>query len=141
MADCRKCELNTNCPGFAECPKMEKFTVVAGKYDFDDEEPQGDGRNYKFIGEPKSNLTEAIEELKTVVDYPFCEIEFTASNGERFILQPTPDDRPVLIESVCTHCKAEIKKLGNGLWLNAKHDLAQYCWVDPVHGSKLHEPK
>lgn len=24
MTDCRKCELNDNCPGFADCPKMEQ---------------------------------------------------------------------------------------------------------------------
>ena len=49
----------------------------------------------------------------------------------------------------CKHCgRKVVKDEGGELWLDAGHSrvyingvrqLDQYCWVDPVHGSQLHE--
>lgn len=39
----------------------------------------------------------------------------------------------------CKHCNAEIKK-DRALWVSARDVAPQYCWIDPMHGSQLHEP-
>jgi hypothetical protein len=118
----------------------EKFVVVAGKYESPEEEGD-DGRNYKFSGEPKSNLTEAITELLTVSDYHFSEIEFRDANGKHWIVSAYPDKRPRFDK--CKHCSKPIMQRQDDVWvLNTKRIKAddQYCWMDPEHGSQLHEP-
>lgn len=42
---------------------------------------------------------------------------------------------------VCKHCQAAVRQIGNQWHSVANSVLPQYCWVDPVHGSQLHEPK
>jgi hypothetical protein len=119
--------------------RNEKFVVVAGKYERS-EDAEDDGRNYKFSGEPKANLTEAITELVTVSGYPFSEIEFCDANGKHWIVGAYPDTRPRL--DTCKHCGVKIVSNDKGLWLNTQLQVFnQYCFVDPQGGSKLHEPE
>lgn len=42
--------------------------------------------------------------------------------------------------NICKHCGRKIVRNVKGLWLDDKESLSQYCWVDPVQGSQLHEP-
>lgn len=39
----------------------------------------------------------------------------------------------------CILCKTPVQQKGDQ-WVCERDVLAQYCWVDPVHGSQLHEP-
>lgn len=46
----------------------------------------------------------------------------------------------------CKHCgKKVVRDEGGRLWLDAGHShidmhgTQQYCWIDPLHGSQLHE--
>ena len=43
--------------------------------------------------------------------------------------------------AVCKHCQAPIRSHETQWYSVAQTVLPQYCWVDPVHGSQLHEPK
>lgn len=47
------------------------------------------------------------------------------------------------IAYVCRHCNAAIRQVPSSeQWLSVAYTvLPQYCWVDPAHGSKLHEPQ
>lgn len=40
----------------------------------------------------------------------------------------------------CVHCKVEIVKVADTWHSTSALTLSQYCWVDPVYGSQLHEP-
>lgn len=41
----------------------------------------------------------------------------------------------------CKHCSTDVKLDKHGQqWVCDRHVLPQYCWVDPVKGSQLHEP-
>ncbi len=48
--------------------------------------------------------------------------------------------------SICKHCNASIKHDPNDprhnpeLWYDTGMTCNQYCWIDPVEGSQLHEP-
>lgn len=42
---------------------------------------------------------------------------------------------------VCRHCQSAVHRVGNQWHSVANSVLPQYCWVDPMHGSQLHEPK
>lgn len=53
--------------------------------------------------------------------------------------------RERLLLATCKNCKRPItySQGDNGLWFEKTHDVqlgAQYCWMDPQHGSQLHEP-
>ena len=49
---------------------------------------------------------------------------------------------PGMLKTTCKHCKAAIVPSHDGkLWLNGNPDTPQYCWVDFVKGSQLHEPE
>lgn len=40
----------------------------------------------------------------------------------------------------CKHCGTEVVRTVGGQWITPNSNLLpQYCWVDPQHGSKLHE--
>lgn len=41
--------------------------------------------------------------------------------------------------SKCKHCGKHITQVGD-LWKDASSVIPQYCWVDEVAGSKLHQP-
>lgn len=43
-------------------------------------------------------------------------------------------------ESKCIHCKKQIVLINNR-WLSDENTFPQYCWIDPMHGSQLHEPE
>lgn len=117
----------------AKLDALEKnqFVVVAGKYE-SPMAPDDDGRNYKFSGEPKSSLTEAVAELMTVSDYPFSEIEFTDANGKHWILDvhentnaclpDTPED-PAESEAVTYALYSYDQK---GYWHRTKHMWTQW---------------
>ena len=40
----------------------------------------------------------------------------------------------------CIQCGAEIVEGNDGLYHDNKPDLSQYCYADPVAGSRLHDP-
>jgi hypothetical protein len=61
---------------------MDKFVVVAGKYDHDGE------RNYKYSSEEFFILAEAIADAEKCFGYPFVEIELTTAAGKQFIITP-----------------------------------------------------
>jgi hypothetical protein len=42
--------------------------------------------------------------------------------------------------TTCKHCHQEITKSPQGGWDSTAPVIPQYCWVDPEHGSQLHEP-
>lgn len=42
--------------------------------------------------------------------------------------------------AVCRHGQSAVYLVGNQWHIVANLVLPQYCWVDPVHGSQLHEP-
>jgi hypothetical protein len=42
--------------------------------------------------------------------------------------------------NVCRHCNKEITQINGRMWCGGSKMFSQYCWVDPVEGSQLHEP-
>lgn len=44
------------------------------------------------------------------------------------------------VYSTCVFCKKPIEKDCEGVWRSKAKLLTQYCWVDEVKGSQLHEP-
>jgi hypothetical protein len=50
-----------------------------------------------------------------------------------------------MLTAICIHCNRNItyQQGDNGVWYEETKDVqlgAQYCWMDPVNGSKLHQP-
>lgn len=46
-----------------------------------------------------------------------------------------------MIKSICIHCQKNIENLdGSNLWYADSEITPQYCFIDPVNGSRLHEP-
>ena len=42
----------------------------------------------------------------------------------------------------CKHCDAKVRfDYEHRQWRSHSEPLPQYCYADPVHGSRLHEPK
>jgi hypothetical protein len=42
--------------------------------------------------------------------------------------------------ATCKHCSKEIRYYSGRLWHDSSVVFPQYCYVDPAHGSRLHEP-
>jgi len=49
--------------------------------------------------------------------------------------------RVQLKTSTCKHCGRKIRHLAGDLWIDDTETHEQYCMMDPVHGSRLHQPK
>lgn len=46
------------------------------------------------------------------------------------------------LHGYCKYCHEFLREGTNGLWHDdGKDTFTQYCWVDPEHGSQVHEPK
>jgi len=56
------------------------FQVIAGKYDHNQE------RDVKVVSEPWPTLDAAMADAKTCAGYHFIDIEYTALNGEVFLI-------------------------------------------------------
>ncbi len=44
------------------------------------------------------------------------------------------------MHSTCKHCHQPLSQTSQGLWVSPDSVIPQYCWVDEVQGSQLHEP-
>jgi hypothetical protein len=44
------------------------------------------------------------------------------------------------LTSHCIHCGKYLERQSGGLWNGPNMIAPQYCWIDPEHGSRLHEP-
>lgn len=45
------------------------------------------------------------------------------------------------VKSICVHCKKNITHVSGRMWNSEDESIIpQYCWIDPVEGSRLHEP-
>lgn len=42
--------------------------------------------------------------------------------------------------TTCKHCGQPITHIAGRLWHNESKVLPQYCWVNPVGGSRMHQP-
>lgn len=42
--------------------------------------------------------------------------------------------------SVCKHCGRKITHVTGKLWIDSTEVHEAYCMMDPIHGSRLHEP-
>lgn len=50
-----------------------------------------------------------------------------------------------MLKAQCKHCQRPItyQQGDNGIWYEETPEVqiaAQYCWIDPVGGSQLHQP-
>ena len=51
----------------------------------------------------------------------------------------TEVEMPV-IDVHCKHCEQKLTHQSGRIWFGEKDIEPQYCWIDPAHGSQLHEP-
>lgn len=45
-----------------------------------------------------------------------------------------------VIDVRCKHCEQKLVHMNGSLWFGETDIAPQYCWIDPLHGSKLHAP-
>ena len=64
-------------------------------------------------------------------DFTFSQLRSlnTPSVAAHFTLRP----------HTCCHCGEVVFRVGDQWHQKPKHETSQYCWVDPVSGSQLHE--
>jgi hypothetical protein len=46
-----------------------------------------------------------------------------------------------MLKATCKHCKKEIVHYQGNMWLDDGFLVPQYCMIDPIGHSQLHEPE